>query len=652
MVETLVIETPRQRLLRRRNRIITVLVTAGMVILNAGSWSPIGATVLQEWDDFRTSRPDYMSTFGHWSILDVPAKFRVNGIHAALLPTGKVLIIAGSGNNIKNFKAGSFTTLLWNPQTDDFTLIPTPDDMFCGGHAFLPDGKLLVAGGVGKYEVLKDEVTRAAGPMAIRNESPDGGPVVLKKGTRFVSPTGIVFTNTDDAVIPPAHKMTEPDGRTTVHSSGVETWVEAVTEGAGSVINKFTQYHIDGVPSNVYGTAEKLTVDKQEYHGTAFSYEFNPQTERYQRVADMHHARWYPTLAPLADGNVLAVSGLDEFGRILTGQNELYQRDTHQWTEIPGLHRYFPTYPALFLMADGRLFYSGSNAGYGPSEGDGRLPGIWNLQDNSFRQVGGLREAHMTETSTSLLLPPAQDQRIMVAGGGGVGESAQSTARMDIIDLRTPDPHFTAGADLAEPTRYLSAVILPDDTVLTTGGSRDYRGRGASDNHIARIYNVSAGSFREAASPRVGRDYHSAALLLPDGRVVVLGSDPLYGDQANSTPDPDAIALALGGARFVIDTSRNGAGRYPDPQVNGAPSWCNPPGRALGQPPTTQTGLRDVDAFLWIKGPGDSDGSCRPGEPAAGHWWPDYALELARSSKDSPASALAINEGGTANRSP
>ena len=112
MIETLVIETPRQRLLRRRNRIITVLVTADMVILNAGSWSPIGATVLQEWDDFRTSRPDYMSTFGHWSILDVPAKFRANGIHAALLPTGKILIIAGSGNNIKNFEAGSFTTLL------------------------------------------------------------------------------------------------------------------------------------------------------------------------------------------------------------------------------------------------------------------------------------------------------------------------------------------------------------------------------------------------------------------------------------------------------------------------------------------------------------------------------------------------------------
>jgi len=90
------------------------------------------------------------------------------------------------------------------------------------------------------------------------------------------------------------------------------------------------------------------------------------------------------------------------------------------------------------------------------------------------------------------------------------------------------------------------------------------------------------------------------------------------------------LASALGGARFVIDTSRNGRGPYPEPQVNGAPSWCNPPGRALGYPPTTQTGLQGVDAFLWIKEPGDSDGNCRPGEPVAGGWWPEYALDLAR----------------------
>ncbi|MFC9174490.1 glycoside hydrolase family 6 protein [Streptomyces sp. NPDC057107] len=58
-------------------------------------------------------------------------------------------------------------------------------------------------------------------------------------------------------------------------------------------------------------------------------------------------------------------------------------------------------------------------------------------------------------------------------------------------------------------------------------------------------------------------------------------------------------------------------------------TWCNPPGRALGEPPTTETGDEKVDAYLWIKRPGESDGDCKGG-PKAGAWWPEYALGLAR----------------------
>ncbi|MFJ4217673.1 glycoside hydrolase family 6 protein, partial [Streptomyces hydrogenans] len=62
---------------------------------------------------------------------------------------------------------------------------------------------------------------------------------------------------------------------------------------------------------------------------------------------------------------------------------------------------------------------------------------------------------------------------------------------------------------------------------------------------------------------------------------------------------------------------------------DGAEAWCNPPGRSLGVPPTDRTGDALVDAYLWIKRPGDSDGQCRGG-PSAGTWWPEYALGLAR----------------------
>ena len=84
----------------------------------------------------------------------------------------------------------------------------------------------------------------------------------------------------------------------------------------------------------------------------------------------------------------------------------------------------------------------------------------------------------------------------------------------------------------------------------------------------------------------------------------------------------------VGGKHFVIDTSRNGNGSPPGGA--GVNEWCNPPGRALGHAPTTNTGVAGVDAFLWVKYPGQSDGSCRAGEPPAGTWWPSYALSLAR----------------------
>jgi endoglucanase len=95
---------------------------------------------------------------------------------------------------------------------------------------------------------------------------------------------------------------------------------------------------------------------------------------------------------------------------------------------------------------------------------------------------------------------------------------------------------------------------------------------------------------------------------------------------------------------FVLDTSRNGqgnwtapAGVYPDPQ-----EWCNPPGRGLGLRPSTRTSHPLIDAYLWVKRPGESDGSCTRGTagpedplygfvlPAAGVWWPEYALGLAQ----------------------
>jgi endoglucanase len=80
-----------------------------------------------------------------------------------------------------------------------------------------------------------------------------------------------------------------------------------------------------------------------------------------------------------------------------------------------------------------------------------------------------------------------------------------------------------------------------------------------------------------------------------------------------------SLSALVGNKHFVIDVSRDGAG----PRG----SWCNPTGAALGQDPHVTAGTTKLDALLWVKTPGASDGTCNSG-PAAGQWYASYALAL------------------------
>lgn len=93
-----------------------------------------------------------------------------------------------------------------------------------------------------------------------------------------------------------------------------------------------------------------------------------------------------------------------------------------------------------------------------------------------------------------------------------------------------------------------------------------------------------------------------------------------YNTDAAEVSYAHALSKILGGAHAVIDSSRNGVGSTGD--------WCNPPNRRVGAAPGS---VHDdvVDTNLWIKVPGESDGTCNGG-PAAGTWWPQNAVELTR----------------------
>lgn len=130
--------------------------------------------------------------------------------------------------------------------------------------------------------------------------------------------------------------------------------------------------------------------------------------------------------------------------------------------------------------------------------------------------------------------------------------------------------------------------------------------------------------YLDAGNPHWRTANQMAARLLDAGVAATQGF-ALNVSNFVSTPDNVAYGTALsalvGGKHFVIDTGRNGAA--------GSPEWCNPAGQALGLRPTTSTGIALLDATLWVKAPGESDGPCN-GAHASGEWMPEYALGLAQ----------------------
>lgn len=363
--------------------------------------------------------PGTPAEIGSWEVFDAPMPRRA--IHATLLSDGRLLLIAGSGNDEAAFNAGEFTASVWDPTMGTFTDIPVPYDMFCVGHVTLPDGKVLLGGGTLEYP------------------SASSGPTTFK--------------------------------------------------------------------------------------GSPKSYYFDPEDDTFHPVNDMAGAHWYPTLTKLGNGDVWAAGGLNEKaeGTVLT---EMFRWSTKEWLpsdSVPQTWSFWGTYPHMYLMDDGRMFYSG-----GHTFGNG-LPGtgasLYNWQTAQIWDVPGLRQKDLRDQAGSVLLGPAQDQKVMIVGGGNTETNVPAINLVDIIDLTQPNPAYVPGPDLPGPGKtYVNLLNLPDRTVLAANGSRHNR----SDNVMtAAVYQPATNSWHSIASDPVGRNYHSSAILLPDGRVAILGSNPL-----------------------------------------------------------------------------------------------------------------------------
>jgi hypothetical protein len=278
---------------------------------------------------------------------------------------------------------------------------------------------------------------------------------------------------------------------------------------------------------------------------------FDPATVTWSIALPMEHGRWYPTVIRLSDNTVMAASGLDEQAQGL-GNNTLERTSDPQnagWTKTRDFS--LPLYPHLFQLRDGRVFFTGGKM---DTKGDS-VPLIFDpINATAAVVVDGLGDAAQCNQCASVILPPAQAQRVMILGGGPEDPDdpnaprGRATQRVAVIDFSAPGSAYRTRTNLNHERMHVNAVLLPDHSVIAVGGgvTREASAQsavvdpmGGREVFEAEIYDLAADKWTITAPATIARLYHSVALLLPDGRVLSAGGNPDKGSQtAWLPPDP------------------------------------------------------------------------------------------------------------------
>lgn len=315
--------------------------------------------------------------------------------------------------------------------------------------------------------------------------------------------------------------------------------------GDGSVIDFFCCGHTflpDGQILVAGGTKD------YGFTGTRESLIFDPVGENWTPVQPMANGRWYPTVILLSDGTALVVSGDITTGNDLTNNTFEHNSNPHTSAWVKTRDFNLPLYPHLFQLDDGTVFYTG-----GKMDTRGASDAlIFDPLHPTASTVLRVPNPDQCNQSASVLLPPAQDQKYMLLGGGPEDDGpirGNATNRVAVIDFKALAPHaYQIKAALTRNRMHVNAVLLPDRTVLAAGGAftREASLGKAVDPQASRevfeaeIYNPAADTWLVTAPATVARLYHSVALLLPDGRVVAASGNPDKGSQVNWLP-PDPL---------------------------------------------------------------------------------------------------------------
>jgi chitodextrinase len=238
---------------------------------------------------------------------------------------------------------------------------------------------------------------------------------------------------------------------------------------------------------------------------------FNWQTETWQNLAPMHHARWYATGTTLADGKVLATSGYDKNAGDIVAIPELYSPNTNTWQDLTAASNSMPIYPFIYQLPDGRVAHLGGSEHPTASE-------VLDLNTNQWSSIDG------RVIDGGSIANYAPGKFIKAGSASDSGLTGQSIKTAYTLDMNQTGAIWQPTLSMSFARSFLNMTNLPDGNVLATGGGTDKTGFTDTNGVLAaESWNPSTGQWTSLASMTEPRLYHSVAVLLPDGRVYVAG---------------------------------------------------------------------------------------------------------------------------------
>jgi hypothetical protein len=284
---------------------------------------------------------------------------------------------------------------------------------------------------------------------------------------------------------------------------------------------------------------------------------FDPVTKSWSPMPPMAFPRWYPNATTLPDGRVLVVSGSTTCVTCIGDIPELYDPVTNQWTQLGTAQLSMPLYPHIYVLPNGKILYASSTEGVIQSQVLDLATGTWSMVDPNA-VTGG----------SSAMYRPGMIVKSGSPGAPGRIPTANSSTSTYVLDMTKPAPAWRQVGSMAFGRTFHTLTLLPDGTVLVTGGSQT-NDPTSQAVYAAEVWNPQTEAWTTMSSMQMARTYHETAILLQDGRILVAGGGGCCGapDQFNGEifsppylfhgPRPTISSVAANltyGAPFFVTT--------------------------------------------------------------------------------------------------